>query len=597
VGETVAGIEAPDGDPGAVRDAAASLRKAAGGFQLVGNAVTRAGAAVGPWDGIASFMFRMTSGGIVVDADGGGEACDMAAVALDNFAERLADAKKDIVQMQKAGVELETQRDRALQLAAEAQDRLAGALAAMPAAALGAAGDGGAEMTRLQGQVEQAGTDALHYAGAAGAAEDALERLRGKARDRLEALERDGDAAAGRVRAAYGRLPEVLGSRTGSVGGIPLTSHTERTSVALTVVVIRIGANEAVVKEHLANGSWRVTRVKGLEGGFEFDPVPGFAVDATGKGGIPADSKGAKAGRLGASPDIQAAYLAQHEEGEVFTFRSEADADRFIRYRDMDTELAYGPPVGAPLAMQMYRDSLTDADREAIEWADRQEPVETYEQSGTKASASASFGGVGGASGSAMEGLGTRIDTETGAQTRYSKLSGEVAADFAPPGAQVSGKLNGEAIVGITRTPDGDVTGMTINLSGTAQSAGGLGTEVPIKDLAGKSSLSGHELAGTRVERVIHIDAADPGNREAIERFQDSGGNDPLAVIEIASRLDDEARVDIRHFDYGGSDVGGGIDTKIVKVEGSYEEIDSELASAVHRTPGGDAWVSTHRDG
>jgi hypothetical protein len=50
---------------------------------------------------------------------------------------------------------------------------------------------------------------------------------------------------------------------------------------------------------------------------------------------------------------------------------------------------------------------------------------------------------------------------------------------FAPPGAQVGGKLNGEAIVGITRTRDGDVTGTTINLSGTAQSSGGLGTEIP----------------------------------------------------------------------------------------------------------------------
>jgi hypothetical protein len=596
VGETVAGIEAPDGDPGAVRDAAVSLRKASGGFRMVRGAVRRAGAAVVIWDGWASFVFHLTSGNIANDASSGDDACGMAAHALDVYADRLADAKKDIEQMQTAGLELESQRDRALQLAQDAGERLAGALAAMPMAALGSGGDGGAELSRLQGEAQQAGADAAQYAGAAGAAEDALERLRAKARDRLEALEQDGDAAAGRVRAAYGSLPEVLGSRAGSVGGIPLLSHTERTSVALTVVVIRIGANEAVVKEHLANGSWRVTMVKGLEGGFEFDPVPGFAIDATGKGGIPTDSPGAKAGRLGASPDIQAAYLAQHEEGEVFTFRSEADADRFIQYRDKDTELAYGPPYGAPIAMEMYRDSLTDADRAAIEWADRQQPVETYEQSGTKAGASVTAGGAC-AGVSALQGLGTRIDTETGAQTRYSKLSGEVAAEFAPPGAQVGGKLNGEAIVGITRTRDGDVTGMTINLSGTAQSSGGLGAEIPIKDLAGKSSVSGHELAGTRVERVIHIDANDPGNAEAIERFAASGGSDPRAVIEIASRMDEDARVDIRHFDFGGSEVGGGIDTKIVKVEGSYEEIDSELASAAHRTQGGDEWVTTHRDG
>jgi hypothetical protein len=207
------------------------------------------------------------------------------------------------------------------------------------------------------------------------------------------------------------------------------------------------------------------------------------------------------------------------------------------------------------------------------------------------------FGGFASASGSAMQGLGTRIDEETGAQTRYSKLATEVAGDLAPPGAQVAGQLNGEAIVGITRARDGEVTGMTINLSGTAQSSGGLAAEIPIKDLPGKGTLAGHEMAGTRVERVIHIDAADPGNAAAIERFEESGGRDVIAVEEIRRSTHDDARVDIRHFDFGGSEVGGGIDTKIVKVEGSYEELDSELASAVHRTPHGDEWVTTHRDG
>jgi hypothetical protein len=592
VGKVVAGIEAPDGDPGAVRDAAASLRKASGGFRMVGSAVKRAGAAVGIWDGVASFLFHLRSAEMVVDSGGADDACGMAAGALDNYAERLADAKKDIEQLQKAGYELESQRNTALQLAAEATERMAGAYAAMPVAALGSAGDGGAELTRLQGQAEQAGADAAYYQGAAGAAENELERLRSAARERLETLKGDGDAAAARVRAAYGGLPEVLGSRSGSVGGIPLMSHTERSSVALTVVVIRIGTNEAVVKEQLANGSWRVTRIDGLEGGFEFDPLPGVAVDATGKGAVPADSPGGKAGRLGASPDIQAAYLAQHEEGEVFTFRSEADADRFIEYRDRSTH----PGVAVGKATPMHGPRLSDEERAAIEWADRQVPVETYTQDGTKAGASLAFGAAG-AGADAMRGLGTRVDTETGAQTRYSKLAGEVAAEFAPPGAEVGGKLNGEAIVGITRTRDGEVTGMTINLSGTAQSEGGLGTQIPIKELAGKGTIAGHELAGTRVERVIHIDAADPGNAEAIERFADSRGADPLAVIDIAGRMDEDARVDIRHFDFGGSEVGGGIDTKIVKVEGSHEEIDSELASATHRTPQGDEWVTTHKDG
>jgi hypothetical protein len=349
-----------------------------------------------------------------------------------------------------------------------------------------------------------------------------------------------------------------------------------------------MGANKAVVKEQLANGTWRVTIVKGLEGGLEFDPVPGAAVDASGKGG--------KAGRLGASPDVQAAFLSQHESGEAFTFRSEKEADRFILYRDRlpSGSPPTGPPMGGAIALDHYAETTPQWEKDAIRWANAQQPTETYTQDGTKVAGSVSAGGVGGASASAMDGLGTKIDERTGARTDYSRLAGEVAADFAPPGAQVGGKLNGEAIVGISRTRDGDVTSMTINLSGSAQSSGGLGTESPLRGVGdAKGAVAGHESAGTRIERVVTIDAVDPGNREAIERFERSGGRDPGAVADVVRRLDDEARVDIRRFETGGSSVGGNVDGKVGKLEVTHEQVDAELSSARHRTPGGDTFVTT----
>jgi hypothetical protein len=47
MGEEVATIEVPDGDPGAVADVGAALARVAGGFERAGGSVARAASAVG----------------------------------------------------------------------------------------------------------------------------------------------------------------------------------------------------------------------------------------------------------------------------------------------------------------------------------------------------------------------------------------------------------------------------------------------------------------------------------------------------------------------------------------------------------------------
>jgi hypothetical protein len=585
MGEVVAGIEMPDGEPGAIRDAAASLRQASGGFEHVGGGVRAATAHVDAWEGISSLAFRLQASGVGASATAADNACATAAQALDVWAGDLADAKRDIGKMQETAAELERQKTSALDKLGAAVSRAASIAAAMPAAALGALTDGGAALNRLEGEAQAAASDVATYAGMADAAERRLDELRAKAQDRTEALDADGDRATTLVRIAHDGLPAVNGTRAGTVGGVPLTSHSEKTSVALTVVVVRIGKDDAYVKEELANGKWRVTRISGIEGGFEFDPIPGGGVQTTGKD-VPV-----KAGRLGASPDVQAAFLAQHEDGEVFEFNSQAEADKFMEYRDQSTEFVYAAPIayGYNEARRIHEKMMTPERRAAIEWADRQKPVETYSQNGRKVGGSASISMVGGGEVSVMDGLGEKTDTQTGTVTRYAKLSGDAAADFAPPGAQVGGKLNGEAIVAFSFDKQGEPTGMTINLSGSAQFAGGLGTEIP-----GHAGASANQTSADRVERVIHFDAVDPGNREMIERFYESGGTDPRALADIATKsFDDDARVDIRHYDVEGSGIKGNLDTKIIKLEGGHETVDSTLSSARHSTPDGDEYVTT----
>lgn len=571
-GESVAGIAMPEGDPGAVRDAASQLRSVAGGFGHVAHTVGAAVAAVPDWEGYASLMFtqRCTDyEGAAGLADG---ACDDAARVLDSYADDLVAARKKVRAMQVKGKQLEGEEKDALAAADEARGRLRGAQMSMKLSAMDAAVDGGAAMDAARADVDRALGDITTATDRATKARQALDGLIRDARTIREQVEDDGRSAAGNVRGAGDALPTVLGAPSGGVGGTPIGSRTESFEAGITIVVVRIGGSTAVIKERTVDGKWRVTVVDGVEGGFEFDPVPGAGVD------------GGKTGRLGAGADVQAAYLAQYKKGEVYEFDDEVLADRFIYYQDKyvpDSPDQVVPPGGYLNENALGGFYMAKGyDR----WQERQKPVEKFSEGGAKAKVDVSLEGVADGGASIEETLGRKYDTKTHNSTTYTKTSVELAGQV---GLQVEagGRLKGEAISSYTTDYSGRPASYSVTVSGTAEGHAGFTGSADSEKVGG--GLSHHESQGVRVERQMTLDLSDPDNRSAVERYVQSGGSDPVATADLADRLKDHARVDQRVYDTGSTKSGANIDVKIVKIDGSMTTEEATLRSMQHSSPGG----------
>ena len=582
-GESVAGIVMPEGDPGAVRDAAGQLRSVGRGFDSVAAAVGDAAASVPTWQGLAALQFSDQCTDYEGAATGSTDACEAAAGALDAYAEDLAQARQRVHAMQQQGKQLLEEERQARAAAEEAEGRMRGAQMNMKMAAMEAPVDGGAAMDSFRAQVDGAISDMSRESGRAERARGEIERLQREAQREREQVEQQGRAAANRVRGAADGLAAPPGGPGGSVGGTALSSRTEKFSMGITVIVVRLGGDKAVIKERTADGKWKVTTIDGVEGGLEFDPVPGAGVD----GGA-----GSKMGRLGAGADVQAALLAQYKKGQVYEFPNETLADRFIEYEDKyvpDSPSQVTSPGGymSPNSLSGFY-IAKGYDR----WQDRQRPVEVFSEGGVRATANADAGGVAGGSASAEEMLGTRRDTRTGVETNYLKTSGSLAGEVGAFG-EAGGKVRGEAITAFSH--DGDrPTSYSVTVSGNAEGMSGFAGSggADVSDSDGASSRLGggashNESEGVRIERQVTLDLNDSANREAVERYMDSGGADPAATADLVERLRDDGRVDERVYNTGSSESGANIDTKIVKIDGSQATEEATLRSMRHHGPGG----------
>jgi hypothetical protein len=571
-GESVAGIAMPEGDPGAVRDAAQQLRRVAGGFDNVASTVQDAVMSVPDWDGYAALEFNRTCIDYQHAAARADGACEDAAHALDVYGEHLARARRRVHRMQEEGKQLETEERNALAAADEARGRLRGAQVSLKLSAMDAAVDGGAAMDAARADVDRAMGDITTATGRATKARERLDQLIRDAREIREQVEDDGRTAAGKVRGAADGMPSVPGAPSGSTGGTPLTSSTDTFGMSVTIVVIHLGGQTVVIKEHTADGKWRVTVIDGWEGGVEFDPAPGAGVD------------GGRVGRLGAGADVQAAFLAQFKSGKTYEFDDEALADRFIEYEPKyvpDDARQITPPGGylGPNELSAFTTA-----RLYDRWQDRQKPVEEYKEGGTKAGGSFSFAGTVDGSASAEDILGRKVDTKTGTSTVYMRTSVDLAGKVGY-GAEVGGHLKGEAITAQSFDRSGRMSAYSVTVTGTAEGHSGLagspGTE---KASAG---LSHHESEGVRVERQMTLDLNDPQNREAVEGYVQSGGTDPVASAQLADRLAHDARVDVRTYDIGSSKSGADVDVKVFKIDGSRTVEETQLQSMRHSQPGG----------
>ena len=573
-GTSVAGIALPEGDPGAVRDAARQLRSVGGGFSHASQTISSAQATVPDWEGAAALKFTEMCadyGGSARQAD---QACEDAAKAIDDYAEALATARRKVRRMQEQGQKLETEEKNALQAADDARGRLQGAQVGMKLAAMDAPVDGGTAMDSFRLQISAAQGDIASAVDRATTARTELDQLIRDALDIRKHVEAEGIAAGNKVRGAADQLPTVIGAPMGGVGGTAAGQHGSKFDLGMTIVVVRVGGSTAVIKERTVDGKWRVTVIDGVAGGLEFDPVPGAGVD------------GGKTGRIGAGPDVTAAFLAQHKRAKVYEFTSEELADRFIEY-----EPAYVPDDSRqvePPGTHFGPNELTafHTARSYDRWQDSQKPVEEFSEGGMSARADVSLQNVVGGSASVEDVLGRKHDLQNGTSTTYLKTGGELAGHVGTP-FEVGGKLKGEAVTAVTYDRNDRLSSYSVTVSGGAEGYSGMAGSGESQKVGAGGGMSHHESEGVRVERQMTLDLNDPANREAVERYLESGGTDPVATAKLGDQLLTDARVDQRVYDTGSTQSGANIDVKVFKFDGSRTVEDSTLTSMSHSNPGG----------
>jgi hypothetical protein len=205
----VAGIELPEGSPGAAEDAASGLRKASGGFERTGGITQRALTTVGSWQGMASMNFRDRCGDYGSAANAAGNACHRAAGALVKYGHRLEEARTRVKKLQEQAQECVDRIHAAEKRAADAGGRaqFAGQMAFQ--ASITSAADGGAGAAGYRQQADDARAEEQAANDAAQRARDELDKLRQRARDERELVKEAGRVAAGLVDGAAGELPTV----------------------------------------------------------------------------------------------------------------------------------------------------------------------------------------------------------------------------------------------------------------------------------------------------------------------------------------------------------------------------------------------------
>ena len=567
-GRTVAGIALPEGDPGAVEAAGHALRRVSGGFDRTAATVQAAVHAVPGWFGLASMNFQNACMNYRAAAGLADGACADVARELAAYAKELETARHRVERMQEqAQRHEETERD-ALRNVDTARGRLRSAYNALKMSVADTALDGGASQQAAQSEIDAANEDMRREGERATRARDAIDGLKADALEVRQHVEQRGRQAAARVSAAGDQLPTVPGAPSGTVGGTPVSANTHTFGGWVRVVVVQVGGSTAVVKEHTADGKWKVTVIEGWEGGATVGP-PSAGVDG-------------KKGRLGFGGEAESSYLAGFKKASVYEFKSEEEADRFIFYEPRK--------VNDDAYQNMYpNEYVSDSQlaqhqkaKEFDRWQERQKPVETYTEGGGRVHIDYGFDPAGGASAEREAVIGTKHDTKTGTETQYLKVGGNLEGHIATGPIQSGGGAQGEVVGSITRDPQGNMKTFSVTVSGEAH-----GT-------AGADKVASHsEESGVRHERQMTLDLNDPVNKRIVEQYVNSGGTDAAAAAQLGDRLTTHARVDERTFTTGKSTSGAHFDAKAAGVGGSMSDQEQSLTSMHHRGAGSGQDVQT----
>jgi uncharacterized protein YukE len=207
----VAGIALPEGNPGAIFDAARELQSIAGAFEGGGGVVGSGVAQVGSWQGQASESFRALAGSYEQAAQTSAAVLQDMAGAVRAYGHDFRDAYERVKRLQERAEEClreidlwEARRDDAAWRESAARARASQALLSGPA--------------DLTGASLAAQADALAEAGAAADERAAAERRLDELRDQLQELRREAEQERDRALQAERRAAaQVLGA----VDGLP----------------------------------------------------------------------------------------------------------------------------------------------------------------------------------------------------------------------------------------------------------------------------------------------------------------------------------------------------------------------------------------
>jgi hypothetical protein len=209
----VAGIELPQGEPGAVLDAVNRLDRMASGFEHSAHGFRRAASTVPSWLGFASTAFQVLAAGLEDTAGRAHAAIRDARIATRRYAEELREARRRVRRLQERAEELEQRIDEAKQRAADAARREQEARTRAANALLSAPLDGGG----LALDVAAAGFDEADAAAAERRRweervvelEDELERVRREAREERDQVRKAESRAATEIQQATGYFPQA----------------------------------------------------------------------------------------------------------------------------------------------------------------------------------------------------------------------------------------------------------------------------------------------------------------------------------------------------------------------------------------------------
>jgi hypothetical protein len=205
----VAGIELPEGNPGAVEDAATRLTRAGSDFASATRTLRQGENGAVAWRGIASLVFSDHCGTLSEAGRAGSDACQRAAVALRRYARELEDARERVRVLQREGQECVQRIDGAearagvaalQEVSAQVRGFYAGLVGGPGAGAAQAAAERDAQAARAAREQAQREAEA---------ARAQLRRLQERAEQEREQVEQKARLTAGVVHAAEGHLPTV----------------------------------------------------------------------------------------------------------------------------------------------------------------------------------------------------------------------------------------------------------------------------------------------------------------------------------------------------------------------------------------------------